>query len=84
MGCLVNRFACRKWPEMSNQPELRQPGKRVFEKPKPQLTLIKLGQEHKPRAPINDKVTKMLRQMREQLRDTSANLKNGSDAAEAA
>ena len=53
---------------MSNQPKLREPGKRVFEKPKPALTLIKPTVEHRPMPPMDDEVKEMLRQMRQRQR----------------
>ena len=50
---------------MSNQPKRREPGQRVFPQPKPQLTLIKPTQEHKPLPPEDDEVKEMLREMRQ-------------------
>ena len=61
----------------------RQPGKRVFEKPKPALTLIKPTQEHKPIS-MDDEVKEMLREMSRRQKDTRDSATNGSDTPDAA
>ena len=53
---------------MSNQPKLREPGKRVFEKPKPALTLVKPTQAHKPMTDFSPEVKEMLHEMNRKQR----------------
>lgn len=48
----------------SKSPRLRQPGKQVFPQPKPQLTLVKPIQEHKPMSEFSPAVKEMLREIR--------------------
>ena len=58
---------------MSNRsPKRREPGKRVFPKPKPQLTLIKSERKSGPSVEMSPEVKEMLREMNRRQRQSDS------------